>query len=153
VYSRGVRISAAALGFLVPLAACTGDPPVFAVADASSGEAGPRCAARSGIFSSLYTEKVGTCGPFANVSGESSLVESYTQQPAQPPPPCSGALGYSANDCTETVDTSCPVDGGAGTYTTRGTLGWSTDGTQASGDLDVSTPTCKSTYHVEVRRQ
>jgi len=134
--------------------ACVGDATDGTRTPARDDGAAPAasCAKRAGSFVSTYTEKVGTCGPLRTLAGTDTISESYTEQPTQPPLPCTGALRTSPDNCTTTIETSCPSVSAGAAYETRGTLTWDPASTAASGDVEVSTPSCKSTYHVEVRR-
>jgi hypothetical protein len=87
------------------------------------------------------------------VTGSDTTEETYTVQPDAPTPPCSGALRSSSDNCTMTVETSCPSSDAGVAFETKGTLAWNDAGTAASGDLEITLPTCKSTYRVEVKRR
>lgn len=136
---------------LVIVGGCVGSDPATSTSAIDAGAdaaGGPSCARRSGTFASSFTEKVGTCGAYRMLTGSDEQTVTYSDQPSTPPAPCTGAFTYSENNCSETIETSCPsVDPGT-TVTTRGTMTWNEAGTRATGDLEVSTSKCKSTYAV-----
>ena len=152
--SRRVAVVAA----ITLLAACVGDDPAptsgSPPADAGRrDDTGTPCTKRSGTFVTSFTEKVGTCGSYQRFTGSNVTSEELAEQPSQPKPPCTGAFTYGADNCTETIETSCPsLDATTGAFTTRGTLTWNVEGTRASGDLEVSTSKCVSTYSVLVTK-
>lgn len=152
------------LVLFVPVwAACVGKdpPPTSLVQTDASTDAGTDsdaeparpCARRSGTFVTTFTERYGTCGPYRNVTGKDYSEESYAEQPDKPPAPCSGVIRAASDNCSTTVETSCPSSQQGVAFETKGVLHWNEDGTSASGDLEVSLTTCKSTYHVEVSRR
>ena len=136
---------------LLLLAGCVGSDPAVSTPAADAGDdasPGASCAKRSGTFVSSFTEKVGTCGAYRTIAGSDDQTETYAYQPSAPSAPCAGAFTYSANNCAQTIETSCPSTDPGTTLTTRGTLTWNESGTKATGDLEVSTSKCKSTYAV-----
>ncbi len=135
------------------LAGCVGsDPAVSTAGGAGASQRGP-CTRRSGTFVWSFTEKVGTCGAYRTLTGSDEQTATYEDQPSAPPAPCTGAIAYSADNCSETVETSCPSTDPSSTVTTRGTLTWDEAATKATGDLEVSTSKCKSTYAVVTTRR
>lgn len=133
------------------LAGCVGNDPAVSTPAADAGnDVSPAafCAKRSGTFVSSFTEKIGTCGAYRTIAGADEQTETYADQPSAPAAPCTGAFTYSADNCAQTIETSCPSIDPATTLTTRGTRIWNEEGTKATGDLEVSTSTCKSTYAV-----
>jgi hypothetical protein len=142
------RLAAGLLG----LVGCIGADPVSASPSPEAGAPAKSCAARSGTIVAKYTERVGTCGPLKNVAGSDQTTSTYASLPMAPAAPCAGTIRYSTDNCEDTYDTSCPSVDPKATYTTRGTITWNAEGTVATGDLEVATPTCKSTYSVEAKR-
>lgn len=134
---------------LLGLLACVGDDPSLAGSDAQDAGS-PACASHTGSFVVTYEERFGTCGELRTIAGSNEMTETYGDRPS---PPCTGVFRTSSDQCTTTVETSCPSVAPDTTYTLRGTLRWNAQGSEASGDLEVSTSKCQSTYHAKVRRR
>jgi hypothetical protein len=129
-----------------------GEPPLVDASAEAAVDAARSCTRRSGTFVAKFSEKVGTCGPYRAFAGSDTTEETYTDQPDRPAPPCTGFLRASSDNCSTTIETSCPSSN-ASTFETRGVLEWNDAGTSAAGDLEVRTPTCKGTYQVVVTRR
>lgn len=127
---------------------------VAGCAASSPDPTGP-CAKRSGTYRTTTTKQSGTCPNFTE------SISTITEQPTKIDPPCTGTLGYSADNCRVTFDSSCPEPNlGAGyTQRWRGTVDWDVNGSRGTGTLEVlvtrpdGTLVCNGVYGVVDRRQ
>ena len=84
-----------------------------------------RCATRTGPYSNSYIvrSELGVCG---TADPERSVLL-VANEPTVIHAPCVGTVTYSADNCTQTYEHTCPWEHGA-TITIRGTATWSEDG-------------------------
>ena len=113
------------------------------------------CAQRAGTYLAQYTERSGTCGPIPE------QLDTIAQQPTEVPPPCTGTISYSADNCTVTSSSICPEDGLGPGWTTTLDLNadWNKSASQGTAIAQfvvkngVGGIECQSTYNVTITRQ
>lgn len=118
---------------------------VFSLSGCSSSTVNEasKCASRSGNYLAHFVEHPGgTCGPITDSIAAAG----------EHPPGCQGKDTPSADNCSVTVNQTCPAPGG-GTFDETGTSHWSEDGSKGTAVFTVtSKPTtgagCTSTYDV-----
>lgn len=112
---------------------------------ACSGAGGP-CQKRAGTYKATYTQRSGDCGP---VSEQITKVDA---QPTRVDPPCSGSIGYSADNCVVEYTMTCPISGGTARITGKST--WSADGRSGTATeqwaASVTGSACSSAYDVSI---
>lgn len=95
------------------------------------------------------TARSGNCGAVAET------IETMQSQPTAPPPPCTGSISYSPDNCEVTVDTICPVGTDGATNKMVGKADWAHDGKAGTAVLDIrmtsgsGVVTCSGTYDVQ----
>ena len=124
-----------------------------ACSSSSGGDGGP-CAQRKGTYVIDFKARTGDCGD------QAESVATIQSQPTSIDPPCSGSIGYSADNCRVTNDYSCPSSAGPGfKQTIHAEFDWSRDGSSATGifQLDVvdgrGQYVCHGTYDAAAQRR
>ncbi len=121
--------------------------------DTSQAPSGP-CFGRAGATYVIdYVQRSGTCGAITEqVATPGAATDAQSA--------CVGGATVSADQCTVTLDTACPLSGNTGGHDeTRGTVRWSQDGATGDGVLDerifdaAGALLCRSTYDVTYSRQ
>ena len=115
------------------------------------------CAQRVGSFITTFTQRSGNCG---DIAAQSST---ETSQATAPPAGCTGTVSVSGDNCTSTVDETCPLTngpGGGSTLHLKGTVSWdaqSTHGTGQSAEIDVigaaGRVLCSGTYDLSIAKE
>ena len=121
----------------------------------NSASSGTKCAQRYGTYLDHRTVRDGNCGTL------SDQIYSSAAQPTTVDAPCTGTIGYSADNCTVTVQEVCPGAGAYSSYsvTTHGVYTWSASGDSATGIEQQTiqdaqgTNVCQGTYEVTDTRQ
>lgn len=103
---------------------------------------GVPCKERAGTYDVKYTVRGGNCGSIpqqtVTIGGDAGAGSSA----------CAAKPTVSADNCSVTVDTSCP-DG----TTSHGTITWDASGSSATGALQLTSPICTGTYDVTYTRR
>lgn len=116
---------------------------------------GGPCAQRKGTYLTTFKTRSGNCGDIPE------QVDTITSQPTEPAAPCTGTIGYSADNCEVTNDIICPEDGlGAGwTSTIELKATWSESGDRGTAIQQVVIKNadggieCQGSYDATVTRQ
>jgi hypothetical protein len=99
------------------------------------------CVQRSGTGTLRFTARSGNCGAIPEVVAEA--------QPSAPKSPCTGTVVHSADNCSMTVDQTCPGASGS-TVTQEGTANFNQAGTSGTGVFEISVTSsgasCFGTY-------
>ncbi|MES2359954.1 MAG: hypothetical protein V4529_16565 [Gemmatimonadota bacterium] len=113
------------------------------------------CAPRNGTYTVTFHERSGDCGPIAeqlfNANQSTGMVSGQSSN-------CVNSTTTSADNCTVTLDITCPTDNG-GHVTDRGKVEWAEDASMAGGIVQtiVMPPPgligCAETYDVTYVRQ
>jgi hypothetical protein len=112
------------------------------------------CDERTGSYRSTWSERSGTCGAI------DESIDTISEQPTEPEPPCTGEISYSANNCRVTASQECPGDSvePEATIEMDSVADWNASGTRGTAIQEVTVKDsdgvtiCHSTYDAVITK-